>query len=166
MLRKCVWVPVVALLALLPTVANAQFQQGDWELTLTGSGQSQKEFDSTALSFGGTVGYFFTDQLEANFRQTISFFDSDPGESNWAGSSAIGGDFYFDLDRWQPYIGASIGYVYGDDVDDAFFAGPEGGVKYFVNNTTFVFGQVAYLFNWDEDDASFWSYQLGVGFRW
>ena len=166
MLRKCVWVPVVAVLALLPTVASAQFQQGDWELTLTGSGNSDKDFDTTALSVGGTIGYFFTDQIEASFRQTVSFFDSDAGGSSIAATSAVGGDFHFDLDRWQPFIGGSIGYTYGDDVEESFFAGPEGGVKYFVNNTTFIFGQIAYLFNFDESDSDFFSYQLGIGFRW
>jgi hypothetical protein len=29
-----------------------------------------------------------------------------------------------------------------------------------------VFAQVAYLFNFDEDDSSFWGYSLGIGFRW
>ena len=52
-------------------------------------------------------------------------------------------------------------------------AGPEGGVKYFVNNTTFIFGSVQYQFFFEDDDDaedSFddgqWVYALGIGFRW
>ena len=67
MLRKCVWVPVVCL-ALLPAVANAQFQEGDWELTLTGSGLSDNDFEATQLSAGLSLGYFFTDQIEVGVR--------------------------------------------------------------------------------------------------
>jgi hypothetical protein len=164
MSRKFIWAPVVAL-ALLPVVAHAQFQQGDWTLTLTGSGQSDRDFDTTGLSALGQVGYFMTDQIEVNVRQGITFFRN--GGTNFAGSTAIGGDFHFDLDRWQPYLGAQLGYIYGDGVRDSWIVGPEGGVKYFVNNTTYVFGQVGYNFNLQgssRDDL--WTYSLGIGFRW
>jgi hypothetical protein len=170
MLRKCVWVPVV-ILALLPTVASAQFQQGDWELTLQGNGLSDNDFDATALTVGGSLGYFFTDQIEVGLRQSISWIESD--DDNFQGSTTLFGDFHFDLDRWQPFIGANIGYVYGDNVNETFVAGPEGGVKYFVNNTTFIFASVQYQFFFEDDDDADdaiddgqWVYGLGIGFRW
>ena len=140
----CRW----CLLALLPTVASAQFQQGDWELTLTGNGLSDNDFDATSLTVGGSIGYFFTDQIEVGLRQTISL-GRRLTTACFNGSTSVFGDYHFDLDRWQPFIGANFGYVYGDSLDDTFVAGPEGGVKYFVNNTTFIFASVQYQFFWD-----------------
>ena len=168
MLRKCVWVSVVAVLALLPTVANAQFQQGDWELTLSGSGLSSDDFESTSLAANGSIGYFFTDQLEGAIRQNVTYVNVEDDGDDFAGSTAVGVDFHFDLDRWQPFVGAFIGYRYGDAVEDDWFATPEGGLKYFVNNTTFIFGSVGYQFGFDSDDDldDLWVYALGIGFRW
>ncbi len=170
MLRKCVWVPVVCL-ALLPAVANAQFQEGDWELTLTGSGLSDNDFDATTLAANASLGYFFSDQIEVGVRQGIGF--SENGDSTFTGATSVFGDFHFDLDRWQPFIGANIGYIYGDNVEETFVAGPEGGIKYFVNNTTFIFGSVQYQFFFEDDDDAEdnfddgqWVYGLGIGFRW
>ncbi len=166
MLRKLIWVPLVAI-ALLPTVAHAQFQQGDWTLTLAGSGSSDRDFDSTGLTGAGVLGYFFTDQIEFNFRQGISYFDSQGASSQFSGSSAFGADFHFDLDKWQPFLGAALGYRYGDGVEDDFFAVPEGGLKYFVNNTTYIFGSVGYQFGFEGSSANdLWIYALGIGFRW
>jgi hypothetical protein len=72
-----------------------------------------------------------------------------------------------------PYVGANIGYVYGDGVHDTFEAGPEGGVKFFVNSTTFIKLGVEYEFFFDKgDDTSNafsdgqFIYSLGIGFRW
>ena len=43
MLRKLYLVPVLALF-LLPAVAHAQFEQGNWELTLSGTGSNDQDF--------------------------------------------------------------------------------------------------------------------------
>jgi hypothetical protein len=159
------------ILALLPAVANAQFQDGDWELTLTGQGASDNDFDSTFLNVGGSLGYFFSDQIEVGIRQGVGFAEN--GDSSFNGNTAVFADFHFDLDRWQPFIGGQIGYVYGDEVEETFVAGPEGGVKYFVNNTTFIFGSVSYQFFFEDDDDADdafddgqFVYALGIGFRW
>jgi hypothetical protein len=72
-----------------------------------------------------------------------------------------------------PYVGASIGYLYGNNLRDTWVAGPEGGLKVFVNDTTFIIGQLAYDFffrHTDEVDSAFsdgrWVYTVGIGFRW
>jgi hypothetical protein len=146
-----------------------------WELTLVGSGTSDKEFDSTVLAANGQLGYYFTNQHEVSLRQGIGFSDSDGGDSSFSGSTAIGYDFHFDFGQDQrviPFVGASIGYLYGEDVDETGTAGLEAGLKWYVNDTTFIFGQAAYEWLFDDgDDAddSFsdgrWVYSLGVGFR-
>ena len=170
MLRKAF---VIALLGLFPAIAQAQFEQGDWELTLSGSGGSDKDFDSTSLAVQGSLGYFFTDNIEVALRQAAGYASVDGGDDLFTGSTRVAADFHFDLDRWQPFVGGNIGYVYGDGVNDTFEAAPEAGVKYFVNSTTFIFALIEYQFffeNSDEADDAFddgqWVYSLGLGFRW
>ena len=173
MLRKLM---VVAALALLPAAAaNAQYQAGDWELTLSGTGSNGPDFDGTSFGVNANIGYFLTKELEVGVRQTIAYSDITGGGdgSNWAGSTRLAVDYHFDMGRWQPYIGANVGYVYGD-VNDSFLAGPEGGIKFFVNSTTFINLAVEYQFFFDSDtddatdafsDGQF-LYSLGIGFRW
>lgn len=173
MLRKLM---VVAALALLPAAAaNAQFQAGDWELTLSGQGSNGPDFDGTQFGVNGSLGYFLTKELELGVRQTIAYSDltSAGGGSAWNGSTRVAVDYHFDMGRWQPYVGANVGYVYGDAVTDSWLAGPEAGVKFFVNSTTFINLGVEYQFFFDEgSDASEafsdgqFLYSLGIGFRW
>ena len=164
MLRNLVLVALFAMF-LVPAAAQAQFDEGDWEVQIAGSGTSDDSFDSTALSVGFSVGYFFNDNLEAGIRQTVAFSDSDEGGSEFAASTTGFLDYHFDLDEWQPFVGAFIGYSYGDAVDEDGVWGPEAGVKYFVNATTFVAGTVQYVIGFDEDDEEFFNYQLSVGFK-
>lgn len=170
MLRKLM---VVAALALLPAAAaHAQFQAGDWELTLSGQGSNGPDFDGTQWSVNGNIGYFLTKELEVNLRQTVGYSDLVAGTA-WNGSTRIGVDYNFDMGRWVPYVGANIGYVYGDGVNDSWTAGPEAGIKFFVNSTTFVQLGAEYQFFFDQgSDASQafsdgqFLYSLGIGFRW
>jgi hypothetical protein len=162
MWRKAMLLSVVAVLA-MPMLAQAQFKQGDWELTLSGSGGNDKDFDSGQIAATGSLGYFLSDQFEVSFRQSLAWAD---GGSAWNGDSRVAADYHFDMGQWQPFIGANFGYVYGDGVEDSFIAGPEGGVKYFVNATTFIQANVAYEFSLNNgfDEGAFF-YGLGVGFR-
>lgn len=173
MLRKLVVSSVAAFaLLIVPAAAQAQFSQGDWELTLAGNGGSDNEFVTNNFSIGGSLGYFLSDQIEVGLRQGITQADVSGSDDIWNYSTRIFGDFHIDLDRWQPFIGAQIGYLYGDSTADTWIAGPEAGVKFFVNSTTFVFGQVEYQFFFedsDEADDAFndgqWVYSLGLGVR-
>ena len=163
MLRKLYLVPVLALLA-LPALAQAQFEAGNWEMKLSGSGSNDQDFRTADISVNLSLGYFTTKELELGVRQGLVWAD---GGSAWAGDTRVFADYHFDLDRWQPYIGANLGYQYGDNVSDGWIAGPEAGVKYFVNATTFIDANVAYEFNLDEglDNGAFF-YGLGIGFKW
>jgi hypothetical protein len=164
MLRKFYLVPVLALLA-LPALAQAQFEAGNWELKLSGQGANDKDFNGGTVSAAGSIGYFVSKELEVGVRQTLSW--TDLGGSAWAGDTRAFVDYHFDMDRWQPYVGGFIGYVYGDGTEDAWIAGPEVGVKYFVNSTTFIDVNAAYGFNLNDgiDEGAFF-YGLGIGFRW
>ena len=164
MLRKFVLVALFAMF-LVPAAAQAQFDEGDWEIMIAGSGSSSEDFDSTALSVGFSVGYFFNDNLEAGVRQTVAFSDSDDAGSDFSASTTGFVDYHFDMDEWQPFVGAFIGYAYGDAVDEDGVWGPEAGVKYFVNSTTFVAFTVQYVIGFDSDSDEFFNYQLAVGWR-
>jgi outer membrane protein W len=165
---------VIAALAMLSvsSFAFGNFAEGNKELTLSGSGNNNNDFDAGAVSVAGSFGYFLTDAFEVGVRQSISHADSGDGSSTSL-STRVFADFHFDLGAWRPFVGINAGYVYGDDIDDTWEMAPEGGVKYFVNDTTFIFAMVEYQFFFDDtddidssfDDGQF-VYSLGIGFRW
>lgn len=167
MLRRLLFVALIGLL--VPTLAFAQPKAGDWELTLIGAGSNDNDFDTGSFEIGGSLGYFFSKEFEAQLRQSVGFADF--GESSWAGSTVVALDFHFDMGKFQPFVGGFIGGIYGDDVNETGVGGPEAGVKFFVNNTTFIFGRVAYEFFFESgddvdegfDDGRF-VYGIGIGF--
>jgi hypothetical protein len=162
MWRYALVVAVVACL-FVPSLAQAQFKSGDWELTLSGVGNNDKDFRSGAANVNGSLGYFYTKELEVSARQGLFWGD---GGSFWSGATNIGLDYHFDMEKWQPFVGGNMGYQYGDAVDDAWLAGPEAGVKYFLNPTTFIQFTITYEFKMCEgiDEGAF-LYGLGLGVR-
>ena len=165
MLRKLYLVPVLAMF-LVPAVAQAQFEEGNWALQLAGVGANDQNFDEGSASVQFDLGYFLTKELNVGLREAFIWSD---GGSEWGLSSFAYVDYHFDMDRWQPFIGWNIGKGCGDAAanDDDWFTGPEGGVKYFVNTTTFIQALVQYEFNLEEgfDEGAF-QYALGIGFKW
>ncbi|HWB53621.1 MAG TPA: hypothetical protein VG722_05490 [Tepidisphaeraceae bacterium] len=148
MLRKLL-IPALGL-AILPAVANAQradndygFNQGNWEMTLAGQGSNDSSFESTTFNVQGSVGYFFTDALEVSARQSVGY--SDVGPAGWVGQTTVAGDYHFDMGQLQPFVGANIGYIWGEN-PNTWDAAPEMGVKYFLNHTTFIEGRAEYQF--------------------
>jgi outer membrane protein W len=166
---------VVGLVCLvLPGAVLAQgFTQGDKVFSLGGSGASDDEFIDNDFTFEGSLGYFFTDNLEVALRQGLTYNDVAGDDDQWAAATRVALDYNFDMGRIWPFVGVSLGYVYGDAVSDTWVAGPEVGVRYFVNNTTFILGMVEYEFFFDDadeaedafDDGRF-VYTLSLGVRW
>jgi hypothetical protein len=162
-------------IAAAATPSYAIDQEGKWEVTLLGSGTSDKDFDNGGFAFNGTLNYYFTDQFSVGVRQGASYQDVSGSDDVWQGQTRVGAFYHFNYDetqRWVPYIGANIGYIYGDNVSDTWVAGPEAGLKFFVNDTTFISGSVGYEFLFDDgdsaedniDDGQFF-YSLGIGFQ-
>lgn len=146
-----------------------------WEVTLGGGAANTSDFEGFTANLNGSLGYFLTDNLEVGVRQSVTY--SDFVGSDWSGSTRVALDLHFPLGEKGhivPFIGANIGYVYGDGVKDTFAAAPEAGLKLFVNETTFVFITAEYQFFFDEadsddvstafDDGQF-VYTIGIGFR-
>ena len=170
MLTKSI-VTISVLCLVLPVGAFAQgFNQGDKEVLLNAAGVSENDFDSNVFSLEGSFGYFFTKNIEGAIRQSFSISSIEDQDSRWNANTRGALDYHLDLGRFWPFFGGSIGYTYGDDVTDTWTAGLEGGVKYFVNPTTFIMGRVEYDWLLDSDESGFsdatWVYVIGIGFKW
>ena len=176
MLRKGFIVAALAALFSLPTVGKAQVEN-PWELTLGGGASNSNDFDGFAGNLNGSIGYYFTETLELSLRQSVTYNDiggTDDG-STWNASTRVAFDIHFPMgERGHivPFIGANIGFVYGEGVDDTFAAAPEAGVKVYLNSTTFLFVLAEYQFFFETggeaddafDDGAF-VYSVGLGFR-
>lgn len=170
MLRK--GIVFAALLMCVPSIAQAQAEQGDWELTLGANASNGPDFDGFTGGGNGGIGYYLTDQLEIGIRQSVNY--SDVGvDSSLNGSTRVALDFHFDLGDVRPFVGGNVGYVYGDAVADTWEAAPEAGLKWYLNESTFIYGIVEYQFFFDEaddvDDAfsdGQFLYTLGIGWNW
>ena len=146
-------------------------QEGDWELIISGNGANDKDFDNGTGAATFEVGYYILDELIVGGRQGVGLTASED-DWNLSASTSAFIDYQFDLDRWRPFVGVSIGYLYGEDVEETFIAGPEAGVKYYVKPETFIYVRGAYEFLFDSaddadnqfDDGRF-VYGLGIGFN-
>lgn len=146
-------------------------EKGDWEFTLGGGGNSSKDFDANAGSFNASLGYYLSEPIELVLRQNLAFASGDEGGSTLA-ATRLALDYHLKLgQKFRPYLGASIGGIYGDDVDESFSAGLEAGVKYYVLPKTFLYGHFEYQWSLDDNDSgdSFedgsFLYMVGVGFH-
>lgn len=160
---------VIALAVLLGIVASvgavqAQgFEKGDWALTLSGGGVSSKDLDNSSFTLNVAPSYFLSNEFELGVRQTIAYSDG------FTGATVGFLDFNFRMEnrKFVPYVGANFGYSYGEGVSDDWRLGPEVGLKYFVNETTYVYGNVSYEFDLNDgfDNGGF-VYGVGIGFKW
>ena len=175
-MRTCIFIIVAFFISFNFYTGTAQaqqrkgFHQGNWEVTFVGSGTSDEDLDGTVLSTEAGIGYFFKDNLEFVVRQGVSYFER-PGDDDWAGSTRAAIDLCFGKDLFYPFIGAGVGYLYGDAVKEQFVAGPEAGIKFLASDSTFLFGLVEYEFLFgdaDDIDDNYehgrFVYSLGIGF--
>lgn len=163
-------VMMIALSMLLVVSSVMAYEAGDKELTLGGSGSSDESFDGTVFNIEASLGYFLTSGVETILRQGVAYADLPRGDT-WNASTRVSLVYNFGMGGWYPYLGANIGYLYGDTVREQFIAGPEAGVKFFVNDTTFILTGLEYQVlsknakDLDDnfDDGRF-VYTVGVGF--
>lgn len=165
-------------LAVSSTAAQAQgltlwgAEKGNWEFTLGGGGTSSPGFSVNAGSFNASIGYYLTHHIELGVRQSFSFAMGDD-DSTSSGATRAAADYHFLLgekSQFRPYLGVSIGGIYGDGVSKSLTAGLEGGVKYYVLAKTFLYGHMEYQWSLDGGgsdhfDQGAWLYMVGVGFN-
>lgn len=161
--------------ALLPLALSAAPAEGDREFSLSGTGSSDKDFDNSSFGISGDMGWYTSEQLSLGIRQSINFADvQGEGVSDdfWNGSTRGYANYHFGDGAARPFVGASLGGVYGDGVNESGFAGLELGMKYYVLESTYILGRAEYQFFFDSGNAAednfddgAWSYVLGVGFN-
>ncbi len=159
--------------AIFPVVALATPVTGDQEVTLGGSGTSDKDFDSTLLSVQGSWGQYLSEQSLWGVRQTISVRDNEGSDTKFDGSTRLFYDYHFGTGNTRPFVGVSVGGVYGEQVEESFMAGPEIGIKHWVQDKTFITAMAEYQFLFEsgsdardryDDGALFYSVGIGYNF--
>lgn len=161
--------------ALLPMALSAAPAEGDREFSLSGTGSSDKDFDNSSFGISGDMGWYTSSQMSLGIRQSINFADvqgQDLSDDFWNGSTRGYTNYHFGDGAARPFVGASLGAVYGDGVNESAFAGLEFGMKYYVLESTYILGRAEYQFFFDSGDSAednfddgAWSYVLGVGFN-
>ncbi len=158
--------------AMFPVAALAVPVAGDQEVTLSGAGSSDKDFDDTILSVQGSWGRYLDDSSMWGIRQTINARDTEGESVKFDGSTRVFYDYHFGTGPARPFVGVSAGGVYGEGVDDTFMAGPEVGIKYWVQEKTFITAMAEYQFLFKSgsdardryDDGAFF-YSVGIGYN-
>jgi len=145
---------------------------GRYELTLGGSGLSNSDMNNSAGGLSGSFFYYLNDTLSLGIRQTANYVNPNVGDSNWAGTTRLALDHHFSRGQLRPFLGVNLGGMYGRRTNDTWLAGIEGGLKYYVQQRTFLFALVDYGWAFDkandiEDNFSNGGYQwsLGIGFN-
>lgn len=158
--------------ALSPSLVLAQAVSGDREVTISGQGQSDKDLDNNAFSMTASYGKYMSDQGQVGIRQSLSVSDREGDSADFDGATVGFYDYHFGGGDLRPFLGANLGYNYGDRTEETFSAGPEAGLKYYVLDKTFVQGMVQYQFLFDSgsdvddnyDDGILY-YSVGMGFN-
>lgn len=158
---------------MLPAATQGQgFVAGDTTFNLYGSGSSDEDLDNTVFGLELSLGHFFTDSLVGELRQGLNLIDVPGSDNDWGAATRGALDVYLNMETVCPFLGVSLGYLYGDAVSDTWAAGPEVGLKWFVNDTTYITALIEYEFFFDNgneindafDDGRF-VYSLGIGFK-
>ncbi|MCG5539706.1 MULTISPECIES: hypothetical protein [unclassified Halorhodospira] len=171
----------LCLIGALPVAASAQSpgvgpQEGEREFSISGTGSTDQKFNSGTFGVTGDIGWYLRDDMAAGVRQSINYANIE-GESLsddfWNGATRGYFNYHFLADRARPFIGASLGGIYGDGVENSAFAGLEGGLKYYVREKTYVLGRAEYQFFFSsssdasdafQDDGA-WAYTVGLGYH-
>jgi hypothetical protein len=164
---------VLGLAALaLPFAANAQPAAQDWDVSLSGLGSAQNDFNGSPRSgssgsFGAQLwlGYFLNDNMEVGGRQSLNYASTTAG-AQWVGTTQLALDYHLHMDKLVPFIGANLGYNYGTQgFRDTWNFGPEAGVKYYLQQKAYIFGLAQYQmpFTGKTLNEGRWAFSLGVG---
>lgn len=133
--------------------------QGQWEVTLSGVGGNDQDFETGSFSATGSLGYFLTQGLEVGVRQNVGFADPGVGSDVWNGSTRVALDLHLPIGFVVPFLGGNVGWVYGDSVNETMAAAPEAGVKVFLQSDAFLVAMAEFQFFFDSTDM------IGPGFE-
>lgn len=161
--------------AIVPGISYAGPEAGEREFTLSGTGVSDKDFDNSSFGISGDYGWLTSDRSVWGIRQSVNFADvqgADLSDDFWNGSTRGYYNYHFGSGSARPFVGTSLGAIYGDGVNESAFAGLELGLKYYVLESTFILARAEYQFFFDSGDSAednfddgAWQYVIGVGFN-
>jgi len=166
----------VSVVAQQSSGSNAGPSAGDREFSISGTGSSDKRFKSGTFGVTGDYGWYRSDQMIWGVRQSINYA-SIRGESLkndfWNGSTRGYLNYQFGTGPSRPFVGGSLGLIYGDGVKNSGFSGLETGVKHYMNPTTYFLGRVEYQFFFSKERSEFdegfkdgaWAYTVGLGYN-
>lgn len=169
MKRGLVVLSVVGLV--FASVASASVQQGDTELAFLGGFLSQNGADGgadiDALFITGALGYFFTDNIQAEVVGMGAWTEVANTDVDAYGIGVRGKYHFMPTNQWVPYVGGQLLWA---DVDtdggdgDGTMWGPVVGLRYELNATNdfFVEGQY-HMWEGDAGDALDDGYGIFVG---
>lgn len=163
---------VVAALLSSGALAQSPVQAGDQEVTLSGTGSSDKDFDDTILSVAGSWGQYLSESSQWGVRQTVNARDMEGESTSFDGATRLFYDYHFGSGNTRPFVGLNIGGIYGEGIDDTFAGGPELGIKHYLQDNVFIVGMVEYSFLFksandvdDRFDDGALFYSLGMGYK-
>lgn len=127
----------------------------------------------STITADASYGYYFLQPLLVGVRQGVNIQLRDGASDPWFATTTPFVDYHFFSDRnFQPFVGAFGGIVWNDD-DITGTIGPEGGIKFYVNDTTFISARYRYEWFFDEfdvieDESSDGNHvvTVGIGFVW
>lgn len=148
--------------------------QGDYEFSFGGNGSANRDFDSSGTGVSASFGYYFTDTMTISVRQSVNHSNPDNDGSSWSGSTRAALDYHFiNASRLRPFVGVNFGGVYGDNTNESFIGGIEGGLKYYIMPRAFIFGMVEYAWSFKSsrevddnfsDGGYLWTFGIGLTF--
>lgn len=149
---------------------------GDREFTISGTGSSDADLDSGTFGISGEHGWYLQPNMVWGVRQSVNYASiAGEGLRNdyWNGSTRGYFDYHFLDQNVRPFVGASLGAVYGDGNNNSLFSGLEGGLKYYTLPSTFITTRAEYQWFFsglDEATNAFsngaFAYTVGVGYNY
>ncbi|MEX0740417.1 MAG: hypothetical protein WD071_13825 [Pseudohongiella sp.] len=149
--------------------------QGDKEFSLSGTGSGDRNFDSASFGVSGDYGWYTGPRTSVGLRQSVNYASIENASITndfWNGSTRLYGNYHFGTTALRPFIGGSIGGIYGDGVNSSAFAGLELGAKYYVLSKTFLLARAEYQWFFDRGsdinnsfDQGAWAYTVGIGYN-
>lgn len=166
-------------LGVLSVTASAQEfgpREGDQEVSVSGTGSSDQSFNNGSFGLTGDLGWYLSNDMVAGIRQSINYASIEGASLKndfWNGSTRGYFNYQFLDDRTRPFLGASLGGIYGDGVENSGFAGLETGVKHYVQTKTYFLARIEYQFFFSSSDDAVdafqddgaWAYTIGLGYN-
>lgn len=131
------------IIALIGTVLVVNTVKAD-NLSVAGGGGTNLKTHNSSVGLNLTYGLAVTTNFEARLSQGFGFANAQG--TKFTGDTSVGVRYYVPVAKSvKPYAGVSAGALYGD-TSLTWNAGPEAGVRFFVNNRVFVDAGASYQF--------------------